>query len=184
MKNCIFAYLLFLLLSNTVYAQVSQCSSEQVTSIFYDLCSEELSGTVAVTRPIPIIFHLIGNAQGISKSRLLQQIQLLNTSFINSQYQFSLLGISKPIIPSNLENIVCGPNSSDGESILKDLLAIDTKHIINVYIGNTPSVTAGQNNWATFPFYATSCNDVSFNNCAPNGTLNPDSWQIGEYLIC
>jgi len=27
-------------------------------------------------------------------------------------------------------------------------------------------------------------NDVSFNNCAPNGTLNPDSWQIGEYLIC
>ncbi len=24
-------------------------------------------------------------------------------------------------------------------------------------------------------------NDVSYNNCAPNGTLNPDSWQIGGY---
>jgi len=166
------------------------------------ILGQQLCGNIASENPIvanqlhkslllwniPVVFHVIKGSDGsgdVLDSQLISQIAVLNSGF--SGFTFYLAGIRR-IANDNWRNL---SKDSSQEIDMKNMLAIDPVHAINIYITSIPGSIKG---WATYPWdNSASQNPLLFcvvirSNVLPNGD-DPDnnlgrvaSHEVGHYL--
>jgi len=135
-SNIIFL-LSFLILTNTykINAQYKRCGTPDppYTVKANSLYSVQMSNV----KMVPVILHVIYNSDGagnISDSKLIAQVDTLNAAYnrMGSSYSFYLAAITRTQ-SNQWFNITRG---SQAETDMTNALAIDPKHIFNVYVLN------------------------------------------------
>lgn len=169
-----------LLLAFFVGHQSALQSQEQIcgTSTPSQIVSANPSYTLSSEITIPVFFHVIYRSSGegnVPLSQLQEQINVLNNAFLGSKFSFYLAGVSRTL--NNYWFYLDGI----GELQMKQSLAIDPSHAINIYSA-LPTTFNGK---ASFP-WEFSENDYRHGIIIDYRTL-PDgshpTWYAGENAV-
>jgi len=105
------------------------------------------AGCAAGDGIVPVAFHVIHNGRegDIPDTQIQSQIDVLNTAFAGAGIQFTLLTITRTLNPVWFRATMFSPV----ETAMKDSLAIDPTHVLNLY---SAAPSGGVLGWATFPW--------------------------------
>lgn len=147
MKTLMFVSLAMMLifLSKKAYSADEYCAT--IESVSTQECHDP---NFAITSDItiPVIFHVIyasdgtGNVGGV---QLADQINWINTTFNNTHFSFRLAAVTRTQndVWFNLSR------GSQEETDMRNALAIDPQHVLNIYIIDMGIALFG---WAKFPW--------------------------------
>ncbi len=145
---CIIVILQF----NFVFSQESFCGTVNPS----DLQIPTISYSPSLNKSVPVFFHVIISSNGsgdVSNSQLNNQITILNENFADGQdVTFYLVGISRTV-NDNWRGIYepTGNGPRQNETNMKNALAVDTDHVLNIYITDVNDATSVVA-WALFPW--------------------------------
>ena len=144
-----------ILLTQTINAQYIRCgvedlSAEEVNNLrtAFEQWLAEGNRVLTSNVTIPVAFHIIRYDNGdadVTDQQILNQLQVLNTSYSNTNFSFSLHSIQKVNNTSWTTHTMNSPQ----EAIMKQSLAINPASVLNFY---TCALSGGLLGYARFPW--------------------------------
>ncbi len=127
---------------------------------------------------IPVFYHIILDTDGtgnISNNKLTSQITVLNQRYSNTYFSFYLLGITRTKNPNwrGLTRPYHGLDSLEIE--MKENLAIDPDHVLNIYITQLEDDNSTIQGWATL------ASDTQINSNHHGVVIRPEVFPNGSY---
>ncbi len=181
-------FLVFIILSSNYYSQAQICGNRNSEN---PIIPNRLYKST-LSRSIPVFFHVIKGSDGtgdVLDSQLQEQITVLNSGFSGTGFSFYSAGISRTV-NNNWRNLTYSDPPTQQETDMKNGLAVDPIHALNIYITST----YGYKGWATYPWdYYANLNPSLFGvvirtNVLPGGS-DPDNnigrittHEVGHYL--
>lgn len=155
-KILVVLWIIFMMFSSTIYSQIIRCGVQdlnpqevqQLKDAFNQWLSEGNRVTDGVIVTIPVAFHVVRYDNGtanVTDQQINDQIAVLNSSFANTNFRFSLHSIQR----INNTSWTTHTMGSQQETSMKQALAVDPAHILNFY---TCALSGGLLGYATFPW--------------------------------
>lgn len=142
---------LLIFISKISFGQDFTCGNE----IPSELVSTNVLFKPSLSINVPVFFHIIVSTNGdgdVQNNQLNNQISVLNSFYDDANISFYLAGISRTI-EDDWRDLDYGSSQYGGpkseEIDMKNTLAIDTEHVLNVYI---TSINGGILGWGLYPF--------------------------------